>query len=340
MLQAERAHHFTVNALRISAKLPFVKSVLNARKTKYNSPVTIQNITFMNRLGLAAGFDKNAEYFQEMALLGFGYVEVGTVTPLGQAGNPKPRLFRLPKDRGLINRMGFNNKGIDYMVANLEKFRKNNSNTSLIIGGNIGKNKLTPNENAVDDYKICFDKLYHLVDYFVVNVSSPNTPNLRELQDKESLKEIFAALYSIRDKKISSGLRTIPIWLKIAPDLSTEALDSIIELAQEIGLEGIIATNTTISRDALVSSNEEITAIGAGGLSGAPVKNLADNALEYLKGKISTNTVLVGVGGICSPADALEKINKGAELIQIYSGMIYGGPALISQTIKALKENT
>lgn len=225
------------------------------------------------------------------------------------------------------------------MVRNLEKFRQAQPNTDLIIGGNIGKNKITPNEKAVDDYTICFDKLYHLVDYFVVNVSSPNTPNLRELQDKDSLKEIFSALFAIRNQKVASGLKSIPIWLKIAPDLSTEALDSIIQLAEEVQLEGIIATNTTISRAQLTSPKELVEQIGNGGLSGAPVKNISDDALAYLQDKKPENTVLVGVGGICSAQDALDKRQKGAELVQIYSGMIYGGPKLIHDTIKALKNS-
>ena len=337
LFQAEKAHYFTVNSLKLALKFPFVHAILKNRKAKQKAPIEVQGIQFPNALGLAAGFDKNAEYFTQMAALGFGYVEVGTVTPLAQDGNPKPRLFRLPKDRALINRMGFNNKGVDYMVHNLEKFRKNHPDTDLIIGGNIGKNKVTPNDKAVDDYRICFDKLYHLVDYFVVNVSSPNTPNLRELQDKDSLKTIFSALYAIRESKKSEGLKHIPVWLKIAPDLATEALDSIIDLAKEIGLEGIIATNTTISRDHLKSANEEVEAAGAGGLSGAPVKDLADDALEYLSTRLQNELVLVGVGGICSVEDGLDKIKKGATLIQVYSGMIYGGPGLIYRLICALK---
>jgi dihydroorotate dehydrogenase len=339
LFQAENAHSFTVKALKIALYIPFVRSILEARKKKHQSQVTIQGIDFDNRLGLAAGFDKNAEYFERMALLGFGYIEVGTVTPLAQDGNPKPRLFRLPKDNGLINRMGFNNKGVDYMVGNLERFRKNRPNSSLVIGGNIGKNKNTPNEKAVQDYEICFSKLYHLVDYFVVNVSSPNTPNLRELQDKNALLEIFGALYKIRNTKISSGLKSIPIWLKIAPDLSNEALDSIISLSKEIELEGIIATNTTISRDGLKTGVNQVSQIGNGGLSGAPVKTLSDSALAYLATRVPENTVLIGVGGICTAADALDKIEQGAELVQIYSGMIFSGPALINQTIKALATN-
>ena len=335
-LNAERAHYFTVNSLKTALRIPFVKSMLDKRKKRYDSPIEIQGITFPNRLGLAAGFDKNAEYFSQMASLGFGSIEVGTVTPLAQDGNPKPRLFRLPKDKALINRMGFNNKGVDYMVQNLERFRAQNPDNKLIIGGNIGKNKVTPNEEAVSDYEKCFDKLYHLVDYFVVNVSSPNTPNLRELQDKDSLTSIFKALYAIRESKIGTGLSSIPIWLKIAPDLSTEALDSIIELAQEIGLEGIIATNTTISRDGLKTASAEVENIGNGGLSGAPVKSMSDDALNYLQKKLEGTLTLVGVGGICSVSDGLDKLNKGADLIQVYSGMIYGGPALIMGLVKAL----
>jgi dihydroorotate dehydrogenase len=336
LLQAEKAHSLTVRALKLALILPFVRRAFVVRKNKFRAPVTVQGISFENRLGLAAGFDKNAEYFEQMSTLGFGHIEVGTVTPLAQDGNPKPRLFRLPSDRGLINRMGFNNRGVDFMVQNLEKFRNKNPNTSLIIGGNIGKNKVTPNEDAVSDYEKCFSKLYHLVDYFVVNVSSPNTPNLRELQDKNSLMQIFTALYKIRNTKIAEGLPSVPIWLKIAPDLSDTALDSIVALANEISLDGIIATNTTISREGLETDPKKVSLIGNGGLSGAPVKSHADKALNYLSSRLSNNTVLVGVGGICSPEDAIHKINNGATLVQIYSGMVYGGPSLITETLKAL----
>lgn len=337
LLPAERAHYFTVGALKLALYIPFVKFILNRRKKKLADPCEIQGITFQNRLGLAAGFDKNAEYFSQMATLGFGYVEVGTVTPLAQDGNPKPRLFRLKKDQGLINRMGFNNKGVDEMVANLTQYRNRHPKSDLIIGGNIGKNKVTPNEKAVEDYQICFGKLYNLVDYFVVNVSSPNTPNLRELQDKDSLRQIFDALYEVRAQKKREGLAHIPIWLKIAPDLSYEALDSIVELANEIGLEGIIATNTTISRAGLKTSESKIKKIGNGGLSGAPVLARADECLSYLSGKLKGKLTLVGVGGICTADDAAEKIELGADLVQVYSGMIFGGPSLIRRILSKLK---
>lgn len=284
-------------------------------------------ILFPNPVGLAAGFDKEAKLFEDFSHLGFGFIEIGTVTPLGQEGNPKPRLFRLPADQALINRMGFNNEGLDAAVARLKKKK-----SSIIIGGNIGKNKLTPNENATDDYVRCFHGLYDFVDYFVVNVSSPNTPNLRELQEKEPLKKLLGSLMLENNKKIKSK----PILLKIAPDLTNEQLDDIVEIVNSTGIAGIIATNTTISRDNLKSSSADLTEIGAGGLSGAPLKNRSTEVIRYLHNKSKSGFPIIGVGGISNPEDALEKLQAGASLIQVYSGLVYYGPSMISDINKAI----
>ena len=285
-------------------------------------------LTFENPVGLAAGFDKEGKYYQAMSSLGFGFIEVGTVTPKGQAGNPQPRLFRLPQDEGLINRMGFNNEGMDALVDRLKRKRPKN----LIIGGNIGKNKVTPNENATEDYILCFEKLFPLVDYFVVNVSSPNTPNLRALQDKEPLTKLLSTLQDLNHKKDKPK----PILLKIAPDLTDSQLDDIIDIVSDTKIEGIIATNTTISRADLNTSSSEIEAIGNGGLSGKPVKQRSTEVIRYLNKKSNGTLTIIGVGGISSPEDAIEKIEAGASLVQVYTGLIYEGPSLIKRINKAL----
>jgi dihydroorotate dehydrogenase len=282
-------------------------------------------IKFPNPVGLAAGFDKQASFYKEFASLGFGFIEVGTITPKGQPGNPQPRMFRLPKDEGLINRMGFNNHGLEVARKQLE-----GRDRSFIIGGNIGKNKETPNENALDDYLECFHQLHDLVDYFVVNVSSPNTPGLRELQDKEPLLRILNALKSENTKLQSPK----PILLKIAPDLTDSQLDDIVEIVDESEIEGIIATNTTIAREGL-NSDEKLLA-EAGGLSGKPVRERSTEVIRYLHQKSNGSFPIIGVGGIHSAKDALEKLEAGASLVQIYTGLIYEGPALIKQINKAL----
>ncbi|MEX0596359.1 MAG: quinone-dependent dihydroorotate dehydrogenase, partial [Candidatus Paceibacterota bacterium] len=260
--------------------------------------------------------------------LGFGHVEIGTVTPLAQDGNPEPRLFRLVKDKGIINRMGFNNDGVDLIVEKLKNRPKD-----LIIGGNIGKNKVTPNENAIIDYQICFEKLYPYVDYFTVNVSSPNTPGLRELQDKKPLLEILNQLMRLRHSFIEKGNPKLPILLKIAPDLNTDQLDDIVSLTIESGIDGIVATNTTIGRENLKTSKQDIESMGAGGLSGRPVLEKSNEVLSYLNQKLENKVILIGVGGILSSADAQQKFKLGAQLVQVYSGFIYQGPKLIKDIV-------
>ena len=280
---------------------------------------------FKNPVGLAAGFDKDAKLIDEMAMLGFGFIEIGTLTPKPQEGNPQPRLFRLPQDEALINRMGFNNGGVLEAVERLKK-RK----SDVIVGGNIGKNKVTPNENAVDDY--CLEALHPYVDYFVVNVSSPNTPNLRDLQEKEPLKALLSAVKSANDKKEKPK----PILLKIAPDLTDGQLDDIIEIVLETEIDGVIATNTTIDRSALKTDKNQVEAIGAGGVSGKVLKNRSTEVIRYLNQKSIGAFPIIGVGGIYSAEDAIEKLQAGASLVQVYSGMIYEGPSLIKRIKKGL----
>lgn len=284
-------------------------------------------LTFDNPVGLAAGFDKNASMYNDLAYCGFGFIEIGTVTPVGQDGNPKPRLFRLKQDQGIINRMGFNNAGVDAAVEQLK-----NRTTKLIIGGNIGKNKNTPNEEATSDYVKSFEKLFPYVDYFVVNVSSPNTPNLRSLQEKEPLTELLQTLQNLNAKKDKRK----PILLKIAPDLTNEQLDDIIEIVDAVKLDGVIAANTTISREGLKTYAKKVEEIGAGGLSGKPVNNRSTEVIRYLSTKSNKSFPIIGVGGIHSAEDALEKLDAGADLVQVYTGFIYEGPALMKRINQAI----
>jgi dihydroorotate dehydrogenase len=323
----EEAHYFTFSLIKKTFNLPIIKSLV---KNKFNlEDVSLEKnlwgLTFKNPVGLAAGFDKDAKLIDEMSLLGFGFIEIGTLTPQPQEGNPKPRLFRLPQDEALINRMGFNNGGVLEAVERLK-----NRKSSVIIGGNIGKNKWTPNEEAVNDYLYCFEALYPYVDYFVVNVSSPNTPNLRDLQEKEPLKKLLSAIKEANAKKPKQK----PILLKIAPDLTNGQLDDVIEIIQETQIEGVIATNTTIDRSILKTSSSEIEAIGAGGLSGKVLAQRSTEVIRYLATKSNHAFPIIGVGGITSAKDAIEKLEAGAALIQVYSGMIYEGPRLIKK-IKA-----
>ena len=327
---AEKAHHITTWLLRIASKIPLLNSLLKVifQFSDERLAVSQWGLNFQNPVGLAAGFDKDGKYIQAMAMLGFGFIEVGTVTPRPQIGNPKPRLFRLVKDDAIINRMGFNNEGVDILVSRLKDLDKG----SLIIGGNIGKNKDTPNEDAYKDYLICFQKLYPFVDYFVVNLSSPNTPGLRELQEKEPLKKILSALLTYREQQSISR----PILLKIAPDLTDDQLSDVVEIVMELSIEGIITTNTTISRSDLETGKEVVDNIGAGGLSGRP---LHDKALDILKrtSEISEGRIpLVGVGGIDSAQTARDRINAGASLIQVYTGLVFKGPFLIKKIKKGL----
>ncbi|MCB9257545.1 MAG: quinone-dependent dihydroorotate dehydrogenase [Chitinophagales bacterium] len=329
LLPAETAHHFTLFLLEICYKLPFGASILKALFNFENKGLerNIWGLNFKNPVGLAAGFDKNAKHIDALACLGFGFIEIGTVTPLAQEGNPLPRLFRLKKDEAIINRMGFNNEGVDAVVERLKK-RK----SKIIIGGNIGKNKLTPNENAVDDYLICFNKLFDYVDYFVVNVSSPNTPNLRALQEKDKLFAILNTLQVANSNKPT----TKPILLKIAPDLNEAELNDVLSVVRDSKIAGLISSNTTIDRSGLLSSSEDLERIGNGGLSGKPVLIKANSVLDYLNKNNTNNTPIIAVGGIASAQDALKKMDLGAQLIQVYTGFIYEGPGLIKRINKAI----
>lgn len=328
-LNPEKAHHLTFSLLKIVLNLPVVKGIVR-NFFAFNHPKlerTVFGLHFKNPVGLAAGLDKDARLFRELGDLGFGFIEIGTLTPKAQPGNDKPRLFRLPADEALINRMGFNNEGVNAAVERLKNRPKN-----LIIGGNIGKNKITSNEDAVKDYEYCFNALFDYVDYFVVNVSSPNTPNLRALQEKEPLKNLLSHLTDLNKKKPSPK----PVLLKIAPDLTNEQLDDIIEIVRDTKIDGVIATNTTISRAGLTTGKNTIEAIGAGGLSGKPVTKRSTEVIKYLSQKSNKAFPIIGVGGIHTPEDAIEKLNAGAVLIQLYTGFIYEGPSLIKRINKKL----
>lgn len=345
----ERAHHFTVQSLHTLLSLPGIGAAFRAYYGQSEQQMLreVFGIRFPNLLGLAAGFDKDGKYYHDMASLGFGFLELGTVTPLAQAGNPAPRLFRLPKDKALINRMGFNNDGVEALVQRLEEKGRPGS---TIIGGNIGKNKQTPNELANQDYIRCFEALFPWVDYFVVNVSSPNTPNLRALQDREPLTRLLSELQNL-NLQLGKGSRPLvdarelalgqlhfpkPILLKIAPDLSNEQLDDILEIVADTQIAGIIATNTTVSRADLQTPTTNLEHIGAGGLSGAPLRQRATEVIRYLHEGSGQKLNIIGVGGIDSPAAAQEKLDAGAALLQVYSGMVYAGPGLV----KAIKQFT
>lgn len=309
--------------------IPFVKGICESLFVPKQKKLErkLFGLTFSNPVGLAAGFDKDACFFNELGSLGFGFIEVGTVTPKPQTGNPKPRLFRLKKDDALINRMGFNNKGIDRMTSRLKKRR-----TKIVIGGNIGKNKVTPNENAIDDYVSCFNALHPYVDYFVVNVSSPNTPDLRELQDKEPLTKLLTVLQELNGSLSASK----PMLLKIAPDLTDGQLDDIVQIAKDVHLDGIVATNTTISRNDLSVSNERLEQIGNGGLSGRPVRQRSTEVIRYISEKTNGQLPIIAVGGIFNAEDAREKLNAGASLVQVYTGFIYEGPAIVKNICKGI----
>lgn len=328
LLSAESAHRFTFALLKLFFSNPLSNYVIKLFFTVKHPSLekNLMGIDFPNPVGLAAGFDKDAEVFKAMSAFGFGFIEIGTVTPVAQDGNPKPRMFRLPKDKSIINRMGFNNKGVDAATKNLKR------NKNILIGGNIGKNKITENKDAVSDYIQCFKKLFDVVNYFVVNVSSPNTPGLRELQSKDSLLHLLESLQSINKSKPNPK----PILLKIAPDLTNEQLDDVVDVCIQSNLNGIIATNTTISRNNLNSSQSKIEEIGAGGLSGAALTERATEVISYIRKKVSDDFVIIGVGGIMSPDQAIEKIKAGANLIQIYSGLIYEGPSIVNQINRRL----
>jgi dihydroorotate dehydrogenase len=340
LFDPERVHHFSMNSLRILCSISFVKKFISRQFSASNNKLEKQflGLAFKNPVGLGAGFDKNAKYLNELEALGFGFVEIGTVTPKAQDGNVKPRLFRLPKDKALINRMGFNNEGVELVAKRLKEWkeatdnRQPAANRQLIIGGNIGKNKVTPNEDAWKDYQICFETLHSYVDYFVVNVSSPNTPGLRELQEKDSLWKILTNL-----QKLNVALQNPkPILLKIAPDLTISQVDDVIDLAMEINLDGLVATNTTISRDGLLTPAEEVKNIGAGGLSGKPVRTISTGVVDYICKKTNGKIPVMASGGIFTGPDALEKFNAGASLIQVWTGFIYEGPGIVKNICKYL----
>ena len=324
-LDAESAHHLTISALRN----PLLRAFAGGNKIEHPSlHRKLFGLDFPNPVGLAAGLDKNAEVIDGFAEMGFGHKEIGTITPKPQDGNPKPRLFRLKEDHAIINRMGFNNVGALQAAKNLAK-RK----CKVIVGGNIGKNKVTPNEEAVKDYEICFNTLHEFVDYFVVNVSSPNTPGLRELQEKDSLSRILLSLQNINQGKIKPK----PILLKIAHDLTHEQLDDIISIVSETKINGVIATNTTIRREKLPHYlPTEIEAMGTGGLSGRPLTDISTEVIQYLHTKSGGEFPIIGVGGIMSANDAIDKMHAGASMVQLYSGFIYHGPKLIEDINKRL----
>lgn len=328
-LDPEKAHYLTFDLLEFFIGNSFGRFI-SSLIFSYKHPKLTKHLfglTFENPIGLAAGLDKDAKAFNELSTLGFGFIEIGTLTPKPQPGNDKPRLFRLPNNEALINRMGFNNEGVDAAVIRLK-----NRKTKAIIGGNIGKNKLTSNEDAIKDYEYCFNALFDVVDYFVVNVSSPNTPNLRDLQDKEPL----TALLNHLQKNNNARPKRKPLLLKIAPDLTNSQLDDIIDIVAITKIDGIIATNTTISRESLSYSTAEIEAIGMGGLSGKPLTKRSTEIISYLKTTSKNAFPVIGVGGIHSAKDALEKLEAGADLIQLYTGFIYEGPSLIKKINKAI----
>jgi dihydroorotate dehydrogenase len=316
-------HYFTFSLIRFFNKIGFgslFKSIYEVKDARLEREVF--GIKFKNPVGLAAGFDKDAKLYQELSNFGFGFIEIGTLTPVGQEGNPKKRLFRLKEDNAIINRMGFNNGGV---LEAVERLKKNNG---VLIGGNIGKNKVTPNEDAVNDYEICFEALFPYVDYFVVNVSSPNTPNLRALQEKEPLKKLLQTLENNKLQTINHK----PILLKIAPDLTDEQLLDIIEIVNETKIAGVIATNTTLSREGLQSENKA----EMGGLSGKPLTKRSTEVIRFLSEKSNKSFPIIGVGGIHSAADAIEKLEAGASLVQLYTGFIYEGPALVKAINKKI----
>jgi dihydroorotate dehydrogenase len=339
-LSPEKAHYFSMNMLRSGCSiLPLKSGIQQAFEVKdARLEKEVFGLRFKNPVGLGAGFDKNAVYLNELEALGFGFVEIGTVTPKPQPGNDAPRLFRLPADQALINRMGFNNDGVEAVAQRLEKRRSSaiHSQSSMITGGNIGKNKLTPNEEAWKDYEIAFRRLFDVVDYFVVNVSSPNTPGLRELQEKDSLRKILSQLQQINQGKEKPK----PLLLKIAPDLTHGQLDDIAALAAEIPLSGLVATNTTISREELSEqSKAESQKIGAGGLSGKPLRERATEVVRYLGRQTGGHIPIIASGGIFTGADAQEKLQAGATLVQVWTGFIYEGPGITRNICRHLLKN-
>lgn len=328
LLSPETVHHLVIILLKFAHKIPLIPQLLRATFKIQNSDLEteIAGIKFPNPVGLAAGFDKNATFYNEFSNFGFGFIEIGTVTPKGQTGNPKPRSFRLPKDKALINRMGFNNKGLDAAIDRLNRPKK------VIIGGNIGKNTATPNEVAFEDYKLCFKGLYEHVDYFVVNVSCPNISNLSKLQDQASLEKILRELTELR----SSEKKFKPIFLKISPDLNYNQVDETLVIVKETGIDGLVVSNTTVSREGLQTEKTKIEKIGNGGLSGLPIRERSTEMIKYISEKTNKKLPIIGVGGVFTAEDALEKLDAGASLVQIYTGFIYSGPKLVKRINKAI----
>lgn len=332
-MDAEKAHYLVMNTLQALADVPPARRLIGAlyRGSDEGLAREVFGLRFNNPVGLAAGFDKDARYIRELALLGFGFIEIGTLTPRPQDGNPKPRLFRLPEDRALINRLGFNNQGVEAAARRLEKADRSQG---LLIGGNIGKNKDTPNEQATRDYLTCLRRLQALVDYFVVNVSSPNTPGLRELQDKEPLRHLLLTL-----QEANQGSATPrPLLLKIAPDLTESQLDDIITIAGEARLAGLVATNTTIERSPLRTPPATWQALGAGGLSGAPLRERSESVMRYLFNGTHGQLPIIGVGGIDSGESALARLHAGASLVQVYSGLVFAGPDMVKRIKRQLAD--
>ena len=330
LFDAEKVHYFTTFLLKFLLKFGFTRIIFKKLFVLEDPKLerTVFGLKFKNPVGMAAGFDKNAEMFNDLAYCGFGFIEVGTLTPLGQSGNPKPRLFRIKKDKGILNRLGFNNKGVASAIPRL----KDRKHSNLIIGGNIGKNKITPNEDATNDYVLAFEQLFPYVDYFVVNVSSPNTANLRDLQEKEPL----TALLSELKNRNSLKEKPKPILLKIAPDLTNLQLDDIIEIVRFTKIDGVIATNTTIERDDLKTDSKLLMQYGAGGISGKPLAKRSTEVIRYLHDNSKGEFPIIGVGGIHSADDALEKLAAGASLIQLYTGFIYEGPGIVRKINEAI----
>jgi len=325
LLSPEKAHYLAMDLLQTGLKIPGLASLIKSSyKPENQTPVEFCGITFPNSIGLAAGFDKDARWLHALQHLGFGHIEIGTLTPLAQDGNPQPRLFRLKKDESLINRMGFNNKGMDNAIERLKNRPK-----GLIVGGNIGKNKVTPNEEAISDYEICFSKIYSHVDYLVVNVSSPNTPGLRELQDADFLGRLFTKLHEIRNTKETVK----PILLKIAPDITKAVGEEIAKMAVTFKVDGLIISNTTISRDGLKESKSSIESIGNGGLSGKAMHEKSTDVLKMMSALLPKDYPLIGVGGVYSKETAQNKLDAGARLAQLYTGFIYKGPGIVKQIL-------
>lgn len=343
LLPAEAAHYFSMNMMKAACSFGFIRKYLSRVFTNNDKRLEkkVFGLRFRNIVGLGAGFDKNAKYLRELEVLGFGFVEIGTVTPRPQQGNDKPRLFRLPKDKALINRMGFNNDGVEVVADRLRRWKEkkergnrgaSSQSPELLIGGNIGKNKITPNEEAWKDYEICFLALHPYVDFFVVNVSSPNTPGLRELQEKDALKKILSHLQELNRRFTEKK----PILLKIAPDLTDTQIDDVIYLAREINLDGLVAANTTIAREGLVTSAEKVNAIGAGGLSGKPLEKRATEVVQYIHERVSGRIPVIASGGIFTGKDAIRKLEGGATLLEVWTGFIYEGPKIVKNICQHL----